>query len=493
MAQAYFNQGLHEKPARFEHFFRENPNYGDHRAGYCVNAGLNTFLDWLKGAEPTTDDINYLRDLSGSSGSRLFGTEFLDWLSNRDPFSELTVRAVPEGRIVHPNEPVTVVEGPLALAQLVETPLLNHINYQILIATRAARIAAAGEGKLLLEFGMRRAHEKGGNSGARAAMIGGADFSSNTAASRMLGYPPKGTHAHSFVQAYLALGKSELEAFQAFARAYPDDCILLVDTVDTLHSGVPNAIEVFKELRAEGHEPVGIRLDSGDLAHLAVRSAKLLNEAGFPEVSIVLSNQLDELVLRQILEQIRSEAPDYGLELEALIERLVYGVGTRLITSAGDSSLGGVYKLVAIKKGRDWKPVLKLSETPEKVPIPGRKNLYRLYDYRGRATADLLTAPEEEVHEQRSLFLQHPYREQSWRELSPEDIGEVEPLLATYLCEGKLLREGETMEKFRERCQNDLQRLAPGVKRVLNPHYYHVSLSSKIWELKQDLVQGYGN
>ncbi len=491
MAQTYFNQGLHEKPARFEHFFRKNPNYGDHRAGFCVNAGLDTFLDWLKEAIPTADEIEYLRQLTKSSGSPMFSPDFLQWLRGSDPFSELTVKAIPEGRVVHPNEPLTVIEGPLALAQLVETPLLNHINYQILIATRAARIAAAGEGKLLLEFGMRRAHEKGANSGARAAMIGGADFTSNTAASRWLDYPPKGTHAHSLVQTFLALGKSELEAFRAFARAYPDNCILLVDTVDTLHSGLPNAIEVFEELRAEGHEPLGVRLDSGDLAHLAVRAAEMLNEAGFPGVSIVLSNQLDELVLRQILEQIRYEAPDYDLDPEAVIDRLVYGVGTRLITSAGDSSLGGVYKLVAIKAEAGWEPVLKISETPEKIPIPGRKELYRVYDARGKATADLLARPDEEVHEQESLLLQHPYRSQCRRRLGFGEIGEIEPLLACYLRDGQLLRENETLEKFRQRRKMDLKKLDAGVKRILNPHFYHVSISEQTSELKQELVSEY--
>ena len=235
------------------------------------------------------------------------------------------------------------------MAQILETSLLNHLNYQTLIATKAARIKSGGRGRLLLEFGLRRGPDKGVNAGARAALIGGADFTSNVGISHVLGFPPKGTHAHSMVQIFMALGQSELDAFRAYADVYPDDCLLLVDTVDTLESGIPNAITIFDELRQKGHEPVGIRLDSGDLAYLSIQAAKMLDDAGFPDVSIVLSNQLDELVIWQILTQLEQEAGKYGVNPDKLIDRLVYGVGTNLITSSGDSSLDGVYKLVAVR------------------------------------------------------------------------------------------------------------------------------------------------
>ena len=342
MAQLYYRVGLHEKPAQFDHFFRKYPDYGLHKAGYCVSAGLEWLLDWMQGVHFRQEDINFLRAQLGRTGERKFGDDFLGWLQDNGTFDGITMRAVPEGRVVHPQVPLTVVQGPLAMAQILETPLLNHLNFQTLIATKAARIREAGRGQLLLEFGMRRAQEKSANAGARAALIGGADFSSNAGISHVLGYPPKGTHAHSMVQVFMALGEGELEAFRAYADVYPDDCTLLVDTIDTLESGVPNAIKVFEELRRKGHEPVGIRLDSGDLAYLSIQSAGMLDAAGFPDAKITLSNQLDELVIWQIITQIQEEAPRYGVDPDHLINRLVYGVGTRLITSAGQPALDGV-------------------------------------------------------------------------------------------------------------------------------------------------------
>ena len=234
------------------------------------------------------------------------------------------------------------------MAQVLETSLLNHLNYQILIATKASRIKDIGRGQVMMEFGVRRAQDRGANAGVRAALIGGADFSSNVGMSAVLGYPPKGTHAHSMVQLFLALGMSELDAFRAYAEVYPDDCLLLVDTINTLESGIPNAIKVFEELHRKGHEPVGIRLDSGDLAYLSIQAAKMLDEAGFELTKIVISNNLDELIIWQILTQILEEAPRYNVDPNQLVKRLIYGVGTRLITSWGEPALGGVYKLVAV-------------------------------------------------------------------------------------------------------------------------------------------------
>jgi len=356
MAQLYYRYGLHERYAQFDQFFRRYPDYGSHQAGYCINAGLEWLLDWIQEAHVRDEDVEYLRGQQGQTGRRLFGDDFLGWLQKNDTFDGIQMQAIPEGRVVHPNVPITVVQGPLAMAQILETPLLNHLNYQTLIATKAARVRDSGRGGLLLEFGLRRAQEKGANAGARAALIGGAHFTSNTGLSHVVGVPPKGTHAHSMVQAFMALGMTELDSFQAYADVYPDDCLLLVDTIDTLESGVPNAIRVFENLRQKGHEPVGIRLDSGDLAYLAIQSARLLNGAGFPGVSIVLSSNLDEMVILQILTQIGQEAPRYGLDADKLIKRLIYGVGTNLITSWGHPALDGVYKLVADRQDVEWAP-----------------------------------------------------------------------------------------------------------------------------------------
>ncbi len=483
MAQLYYEEEMHQIPARFEHFFRNYPDYGEHQAGYCVNAGLEWFLDWLDGLTFSEAELKKLQKHRGPEGQPFFTDEFLDWLADQQFDEKLKIEAVPEGRVVHPNFPLTVVEGPLALAQLVETPLLNMLNYQTLIATKASRIKLAGAKNLLLEFGLRRAHGRGANEGTRAALIGGADFSSNTGISYELDVAPKGTHAHSMIQAYLARGKTELDAFRDFARQYPDNCILLVDTVDTLKSGLPNAIKVFRELREQGHEPTGIRLDSGDLAHLAVRSCEKLNRAGFEECKIVLSDQLDEQVLNQIITQIKQEAPEYGLDPEKVVSRLAYGVGTRLITSRGDAALGGVYKLVGLKNGEEWEPVLKLSENPEKIPNPGRKSVWRLYDNRGRATADLIGTEEENPNLDEQLILQHPANEKIKRKLSPGDLTEKEELHQVVLENGQRYYH-TTLEDCRERRKKDLQRLDPGVKRIMNPHRYHVSLTPEMWTVK---------
>jgi len=307
MAQLYYRMGLHEKTVQFDHFFRDYPDYGAHKAGYCVNAGLEWLIDWMQEAHLTAGDIDYLRAQTSRSGKRIFDDDFLTWFSANGAFDGITLHAIPEGRVVHPNVPLTVVQGPMVPAQLLESSLLNHLNYQTLVATKAARMHRSGRGRLLLEFGVRRGQDRGANAGTRAALIGGANFSSNVGISRVLGYPPKGTHAHSMVQVFMALGMGELGAFRAYAEVYPDDCLLLVDTIDTLESGIPNAIKVFEELRRRGHEPVGIRLDSGDLAYLSIQAARMLDEAGFPDTIIVLSNNLDELVIWQIITQIRDE------------------------------------------------------------------------------------------------------------------------------------------------------------------------------------------
>ncbi|UCD43046.1 MAG: nicotinate phosphoribosyltransferase, partial [Chloroflexota bacterium] len=384
---------------------------------------------------------------------------------------------------------LTVIQGPLAIAQILETSLLNHLNYQTLIATKAARIKESGRGKVMLEFGLRRGQDKGANAGTRAALIGGADYTSNVGLSHVLGYPPKGTHAHSMVQLFMALGQGELEAFRAYADVYPDDCLLLVDTIDTLESGIPNAIRVFEELRKKGHQPIGIRLDSGDLAYLSIQSARMLDQAGFPDTVIVLSNNLDELIIWQILTQIQEEAPRYGVEADNLINRLVYGVGTRLIVSDGDPALGGVYKLVAVCDENEWIPALKISESHNKTPNPGHKLVWRIYDQRGKATADLLSLEDERPGDSEMIMLHHPTQASKYRELRADNVTEVEPLLVEILREGELIAELPPIDGLRERRDADVERLDPGVRRLMNPHIYHVSLSAKLWNMKQELVE----
>ena len=489
MAQLYYRTGLHEKQVQFDHFFRRYPDYGAHKAGYCINAGLEWLLDWMQGAHFRDSDIETLRGQTGRTGTPVFADDFLVWLRQNGTFEGLTMRAIPEGRVVHPNVPLTVVQGPLAMAQILETSLLNHLNYQTLIATKAARIHESGRRRLLLEFGLRRGHDKGANAGARAALIGGADLSSNVGISHVLGYQPVGTHAHSMVQVYMSLGMSELDAFRAYAGVYPDDCLLLVDTIDTLESGIPNAIRVFEELRRKGHEPLGIRLDSGDLAYLSIQAAKMLDRAGFPDTTIVLSNNLDELVILQIITQISHEAPRCGVLPDHLIGRLAYGVGTRLITSWGEPALGGVYKLVAVRENGAWLPAIKVSDSPAKTPNPGHKHVWRVYDRRSKATADLLSLDDQDPREMETVTLCHPSDHTKYRVLLQRDTAEIEPLLVDVLQEGTSVYDLPNIHGMRERRQSDVERLDSGVRRLVNPHIYHVSLTQRLWDLKQELIR----
>ncbi len=490
MAQLYFRSGIHEVPAQFDHFFRANPNYGTHQAGYCVSAGLGSVVDWMREAHFGAAELEVLRAQRTRTGERLFSEDFLHWLSRHGNFDAITLRAIPEGRVVHPQAPLTIVEGPLATAQLLETSLLNQINFQTLIATKASRIRESCQGRLLLEFGARRAQDRAAIAGARAALIGGADFSSNVGVSAALGYPPKGTHAHSMVQAFIALGGSEYDAFRAYAELYPDDCVLLLDTIDTLHSGLPNAIRVFEELRRKGHRPVGVRLDSGDLAYLSIQVARQLDAAGFGDVAIVLSNQLDELVIWQITAQIQEEAPRYGIDPDRVIRRLVYGVGTSLITSAGSAALDGVYKLVSINRDGRWVPAIKISETPEKTLNPGSKRVWRIYDQRSMATADLIALSDEDPRQQTRLVLRHPSDHTKLRTLRHGDISDIELLTVEVMRGGRLCTELEDIEAMRRRRQQDIARLDPGVRRLIQPHVYHVSLSQSLWDMKQRLLNG---
>jgi nicotinate phosphoribosyltransferase len=320
-------------------------------------------------------------------------------------------------------------------------------------------------------------------------LIGGADFSSYVGLSHLMGLEPKGTLAHSLVQVFMAMGEGELGAFRAYAEVYPDDCLLLVDTIDTLESGLPNAIRVFEELRRKGHKPIGVRLDSGDLAYLSIQAARMLNDAGFEDAQIVLSNNLDELVIWQILTQIGQEAPRYGLDPEPVIKRLAFGVGTRLITSWGEPALGGVYKLVAVEEAGGWQPAIKVSESAEKTPNPGRKRPWRLYDRRGKATADLVTLLEEDPRQAAQLTLHHPHDPARKRTLALDQLQRIEPLLIPVMEAGRRLAEAPTLDEMRANRRADIDRLDPGVLRLVNPHLYHVSLSDGLWGLKSRMVE----
>lgn len=491
MAQVYYRLGIHEKMAQFDYFFRSYPDYGLHQAGYCVNAGLEWFLDWVQESDFGKPEIEYLSSLKDHQGNALFAQDFLGYLMGKNVASGIALQSIPEGRVVHPYIPVSVVQGPLVFAQLIESSLLNHLNYQTLIATKAARFYDSSQGSRVIDFGMRRAQDRAASAGARAAIIGGAVGTSNTGISAILGYQPSGTHAHSMIQAIVGLGGSELDAFKAYAEIYPDDCILLVDTYDTLGSGVPNAIKVFEDLKTRGHQPIGIRLDSGDLAYLGIQSARMLNEAGFPDTKIVLSNQLDELVIWQITTQIRDEARRYGLDADQLIGRLVYGVGTRMITSSGDSALDGVYKLVAVKENGGWQPAIKISENPEKTLNPGNKFIWRVYDERGKAVADVMSTNEEDLCNQAEIQLRHPTDQTKYRTLKCAALSRVERLLEPVMADGQVVYSLPTLQDIRDLRRSDTDRLYPGVTRLMNPHHYHVSLTEKLWQMKQSLVNEY--
>lgn len=489
MAQVYWKEGLAERSAQFDYFFRRYPDYGNHQAGYCVTAGLGWLLEWMEDVRFESADLEVLAEQRSATGASRFDRGFIDWLGEHGDLSAVTVEAVPEGRVVHANAPIAIVRGPLAMTQILETPFLNRLNYPSLIATKAARVDDAARGGAVLEFGMRRGPHTGVHAGGRAALVGGADFTSNVALSHAVGLDPKGTHAHSMVQAFMALGDTEVEAFRRFANLYPDECILLVDTIDVLNSGVPNAISVFEELASAGHKPVGIRIDSGDLAYMTIQSALLLDAAGFNEVSIVLSSDLDELVIWQILSQLEAEAPRYELDAAHLVARVTFGVGTRLITSHGDPALGGVYKLVAIQ-GRegDWRPAIKISENIEKMAVPGEKRVTRVYDARGLATVDIIAGADEDPLSEDQIELFHPHRDLR-RTIEKSSVSDSEDLLDSVFESGRRNDGSPDLETLRQRRVRDLDRLDPGVRRLVNPHIYHVSLTRGVKELQKSLVR----
>ena len=457
MMYGYFKAGKHKERAVYDLFFRRQ---GD-ETNYAVCAGLEQVIDLINNLRFEEEDIKYLRSL------KLFDEEFMAYL--RDFRFTGEIYAMPEGTVVFPMEPLVRVSAPISEAQLVETALLNIVNHQTLIATKASRVVYAAQGDPVLEFGLRRAQgPDAGIYGARAAIIGGCDATSNVLTGQMYDIPIKGTHAHSWVMSF----PTELDAFRAYADIFPDSCLLLVDTYDTLESGVPNAIRVFDELRARGHEPVGIRLDSGDLAYLSKKSRAMLDEAGLTDCRIVASNSLDEMTISSLLSQ--------GAKID------IFGVGERLITARSEPVFGAVYKLVAVEENGRFVPRIKISENVEKVTNPGLKRLLRVYDQHGKSVADLLTLAEEPLPGAEPYRFVDPVR--PWRIRHFENC-RFEDMQVCVFKGGKLMYQPEPLNEVRAYVQRQLSsQVWEEEQRFENPHVHYVDMSPRMYELKMSML-----
>ncbi len=456
MGQGYFSEGIHERLAVFDVFFRPN-----RLITYSVAAGMEQVAEYLGSLRFSKEDIAYLRGLG------IFTEDYLAYLSRLRFTGD--VSAVREGEIVFPYEPILTVKAPVLQAQLVETAILTLVNHQTLIASKAAKICHAAGGKVM-EFGLRRAQgADAGVYGARAAIIGGCVSTSNVYAGKLFSAPVSGTMAHSWVMNF----PSEKEAFRAYARSFPDDCLLLVDTYDTLKSGLPHAIEVFRELRAAGHEPKGVRLDSGDLAYLSKEARRMLDEAGFPNAAVCASGDLDETSIRSLKEQ--------GARIDS------WGVGTKLITSADMPALGGVYKLAAVYENGREIPKIKLSDTSEKITNPGEKEVYRLYDNgTGKAIADYIVRAGETVDETKPLELFHPV--ETWKRMTVRDF-RARKLREPLVSGGKIVRESLPLSAHAAYFKEEFARFWEEYIRLDVPHIYKVDLSAELYALKRRLVE----
>ena len=457
MGNGYLENGLADTVCCFDLYFRKVPDNG----GFAVMCGLEQAINYIKKLSFTDEDIAYLRD------KKIFSEKFLDYLRNFK-FS-CDVWAIPEGTPVFPNEPLVIVKGPAIQAQLMETMLLLCINHQCLIATKAARIVKAADGRAVMEFGSRRAQgSDGAIYGARAAYIGGCAGTACTISDKEMGTPALGTMALSWVQMF----DSELDAFRAYAKCYPDACLLLVDTYNVLKSGIPNAIKVFNELRAEGHEPAGIRIDSGDITYLSRKARKMLDDAGFPNAKICISNSLDEYIIEDILRQ--------GACIDS------FGVGERLITSRSEPVFGGVYKLTAVEKDGQIIPKIKLSENVTKITTPDFKELWRFFDKTtGKAIADLITCYGEEVDDTKPYTIfdpEHPYKKKTVTDFT------AKKLLVQIFDKGECVYESPSATEIRDFCREQIGTLWSEVTRFGNPHEYYVDLSKKLWDKKNDLL-----
>ncbi len=461
MGQGYFREKKHEETAVFDLFFRPN-----RLITYSVAAGMEQAAQYLENLHFDEEDLSYLRSL------HLFDEDFLAYLKELRFTGD--VYAVREGEIVFPYEPILTVKAPMIQAQLVETALLTIINHQTLIATKASKICAAAQGNVVMEFGLRRAQgPDAGVYGARAAIIGGCNSTSNVIAGKLFNVPVAGTMAHSWVMNF----PTELDAFRAYAETFPDACLLLVDTYDTLRSGVPHAIEAFKELRASGHEPKGIRLDSGDLAYLSKEARKMLDRAGFENTIICASGDLDENSIRSLKEQ--------GAKIDS------WGVGTKLITSADLPALGGVYKLAAVydEEGREI-PKIKLSDTTEKITNPSFKEVWRIYDREtDKAVADYITRFDEVIDESEPLLLFHPV--DTWKRMTVKNF-RARRLRSLLVKGGKRTYDTLPLMEIQRYCAEEKGRFWEEYTRQDMPHIYKVDLSTALYELKRGMVEKYG-
>jgi nicotinate phosphoribosyltransferase len=462
MMQGYKEANVKNHEVVFDLFYRSNPC----NAGFSIVAGLEQAIDYIKNLSFSKEDLDYLRSIN------LFSDDFIDDLADFKFTGD--IYAIPEGTVVFPKEPLLRVKAPIFEAQFIETALLTIINHQSLIATKAARVCWAAEGDSVLEFGLRRAQgPDAGIYGARAAMIGGCTGTSNVLAGKLFDVPVKGTHAHSWVMSF----PDELTAFREYAKVFPDACILLVDTYDTLNSGVPNAIRIFNELKENKVNPkvIGIRLDSGDLAYLSKEARKMLDNAGFPEAIISASSDLDEYLIADLKRQ--------GAKIT------MWGVGTRLITSKDCPSFGGVYKLAA-ERDEDGTliPKIKLSENPDKVTNPGVKKIIRVYEKStGKIKADLIALEDEVFDENKALKLFDPVN--TWKQMKLQSgTFYLRELLLPIFINGECVYESPSVMEIREYCKQDLSTLWDESKRLTNPHIIPVDLSRKLYDLKKKMI-----
>lgn len=456
MINGYFENNVHNDVVVFDMFFRKNACKG----GYTIVCGIEQLVEYIENLKFSESDLDYLKTLN------LFSDKFLDFL--RDFKFTGDIYTVEEGTVMFPNEPIIRIKAPLYQAQLIETALLTIINFQSLIATKASRVCFAAKGDPVFEFGLRRAQgPDAGTYGARAAIIGGCTATANVLAGKMFNIPVVGTHAHSWVQKF----DNELDAFEAYAKIYPNNCLLLVDTYDVLKSGMPNAIKVFKELKAKGHKPLGIRLDSGDLDYLSKECKNMLTEAGFEDVRITASNDLDEYCI--------SNLKSSGSPINS------WGVGTKLITSSDSPSLGGVYKLVASYKDGKYEPKIKISEDPEKITNPGYKKVVRIYNTQGHAEADLIMLEDESIDTTKPLTIFHPVYKWKTKTFTNYTIKE---LLKPLYINGECKYEKKSVIEIQEYTRNELNTLWREYKRLLYPQTYKVDLSENLCTLKESML-----
>lgn len=466
MMQGYFKNPT-DQVVVFDAFYRKNPCEG----GYAIAAGLDQIIEYVRHLHFAPDDIDYLRSLN------IFDTDFLEYLRGFHFTGD--IYAVPEGTVVFPREPLLKVIAPVMEAQLVETTILNLLNHQSLIATKASRVVYAAKGDGIMEFGLRRAQgPDAGLYGARAAMIGGCIGTSNVLTGQMFQVPVKGTHAHSWIMSF----PDEYTAFKTYAELYPNACILLVDTYDVLNSGVPNAIRVFQEMKAAGHEMkgYGIRIDSGDLAYLSKQAYKMLDEAGFGDAIISASSDLDEYLIESLKSQ--------GAKINS------WGVGTNLITCQDNPAFGGVYKLAAIKNAEDedFVPKIKLSENVEKVTNPGNKTIYRIYDKKtGKIRADLICLANEAFDPEEDMIIFDPMA--TWKKTKIAGGSyTLRELLVPVFQKGECVYTSPSVMEIRDICQKELNTLWDETRRFANPQEVYVDLSDKLFKIKSDLLEQMG-